>query len=133
MNNKLFYVLSGHAEWLTQRFGATRPAHYLFPFGKPAPVDPTCPTTTLTTVWVSCRLHNLGPTAATKMAEGGAPESTMLSILGHMRRAMLERYSHICVAAKREAVESLTAGSSRSNGYPKFYPSQSKRGSSITP
>jgi hypothetical protein len=33
----------------------------------------------------------------------------MLSLAGHMTRAMLERYSHIRMAAKREAVESLAA------------------------
>jgi hypothetical protein len=38
------------------------------------------------------------------------PESTMLALMGHMSRAMLERYSHIRMAAKREAVEALTAG-----------------------
>ena len=42
------------------------------------------------------------------MAEAGVPESTMLAPLGHMSRAMLERYSHIRMAAKREAVESLS-------------------------
>jgi hypothetical protein len=31
----------------------------------------------------------------------------MLALMGHMSRAMLERYSHIRMAAKREAVESL--------------------------
>ncbi len=41
------------------------------------------------------------------MAEAGAPESTMLAIMGHMSRAMLERYSHIRMAAKRESVKSL--------------------------
>jgi hypothetical protein len=41
------------------------------------------------------------------MAEGGVPESTMLAIMGHMSRAMLERYSHIRMAAKRTAVDSL--------------------------
>ena len=35
------------------------------------------------------------------MAEAGTPESTMLAIMGHMSRAMLERYSHIRMAAKR--------------------------------
>jgi hypothetical protein len=33
--------------------------------------------------------------------------STMLAIMGHMSRAMLERYSHIRMTAKREAVEAL--------------------------
>jgi hypothetical protein len=32
----------------------------------------------------------------------------MLAIMGHMSRAMLERYSHIRMAAKREAVAGLT-------------------------
>jgi hypothetical protein len=41
------------------------------------------------------------------MAEAGVPESTMLALMGHMSRAMLERYSHIRMAAKREAVKSL--------------------------
>ena len=31
----------------------------------------------------------------------------MLAIMGHMSRAMLERYSHIRLKAKREAVKSL--------------------------
>jgi hypothetical protein len=41
------------------------------------------------------------------MAEAGVPESTMLAIMGHMSRAMLERYSHIRREAKREAVKAL--------------------------
>lgn len=57
---------------------------------------------------VSCRLHDLRRTAATKMAEAATPESTMLPLIGHMSRAMMERYNHIRMAAKREAVESLS-------------------------
>jgi len=84
--------------------------------GSPFPTDPKRPTTTIKTGWeslrdkagVSCRLHDLRHTVATKMAEAGVPESTMLALLGHMSRAMLERYSHIRMAAKREAVESLS-------------------------
>jgi len=41
------------------------------------------------------------------MAEAGVSESTMLALMGHMSRAMLERYSHIRMAAKREAVTAL--------------------------
>jgi len=43
-----------------------------------------------------------------RLAEAGVPESTMLALMGHMSRAMLERYSHIRIAAKREAVEAIT-------------------------
>jgi hypothetical protein len=41
------------------------------------------------------------------MAEAGVPESTMLALMGHMSRAMLERYSHIRLTAKRSAVDAL--------------------------
>jgi integrase len=125
MNNDLFLLLSAHAAWFTEKFGAACPEHYLFPFGS-VPNDPTRPTTTLKTAWdsirtdsgVSCRLHDLRHTAVTKLAEAGTPESTMLSLVGHMSRAMLERYSHIRMAAKRDAVESLatTKPAVKSNG-----------------
>ena len=110
MNNDLFVTFSARAEWFTQKFGHAEPEHYLFPFGKPQPTDPMRCTTTLKTVWgsirteakVNCRLHDLRHTALTKMAEAGVPESTMLALAGHMSRAMLERYSHIRMAAKRK-------------------------------
>jgi hypothetical protein len=35
--------------------------------------------------------------------------------MGHMSRAMLERYSHIRMAAKREAVEALSAPKAKPN------------------
>ena len=118
MNAAVFAVLSAHARWFTERFGETRPEHYVFPFGKPTPADPTKPITDITGAWdglrtragVNCRFHDLRHTAATKMAEARVPESTMLALMGHMTRAMMERYSHIRMAAKREAVEALTAG-----------------------
>jgi integrase len=63
--------------------------------------DPTRPVTDIKRAWgtvraksaVKCRFHDLRHTVATGMAEAGVPESTMLAILGHVRRAMLERYS----------------------------------------
>jgi integrase len=117
MNGDLYRLLTEHAAWFGGKFGEPKPGHYLFPFGSPAPTDPTKPTTTLKTVWgtireeakVDCRLHDLRHTAATKMAEAGTPETTMLALMGHMSRKMLERYSHIRMAAKRTAVESLAA------------------------
>jgi integrase len=47
-------------------------------------------------------------TFATRLAENGVSESTMLALMGHMSRAMLERYSHIRMAAKRDAVAGIT-------------------------
>lgn len=115
MNRDLFAVLSVHSAWFTKRFGEAEPLHYLFPFGNPTPNDPTKPITDVTGAWkalrkaagVQCRLHDLRHTAATKMAEAGVPESTMMALMGHMSRAMLERYSHIRMEAKRAAVDSL--------------------------
>ena len=101
-------------------FGATVPEHYLFPAGSPQPNDPTKHAGDISSAWdalrdradVRCRIHDLRHTVAIKMAEAGVPESTMLALLGHMSRQMLERYSHIRMQAKRAAVESLTLGNS---------------------
>lgn len=36
-------VLSAHAKWFAVSFGTTRSEYFLFPFGKPAPQDPSRP------------------------------------------------------------------------------------------
>lgn len=55
------------------------------------------------------RFHDLRHTAITKLAEGEASDSTIMSIAGHLDRSMLEHYSHIRVAARRKAVEAITS------------------------
>ena len=40
---------------------------------------------------------------------------TQHELLGHMSRAMLERYSHIRMAAKRKALDAIVQGSERSD------------------
>jgi integrase len=122
INTELQTVLRDHICWFTERFGYLNPNWFVFPgrIGRPRkgvlrPFDPARATSTIKTAWASlrkkagvrCRLHDLRHTAATKMAEAGVPESAMLSIMGHMSRGMLERYSHIRLAAKRDAVEAL--------------------------
>ena len=123
INDDLAHVLATHRQWFTDRFGEPRPAHYVFPWGSPEPSDPTRHITDLKRGWtelrrhagVSCRLHDLRHTYATKLAENGVPESTMLALLGHMSRAMLERYSHIRMAAKREAAAGVRLHSAAPN------------------
>jgi integrase len=39
-NGDLLAVLVEHSKWYVEKFGATRPQWYLFPFGKPQPTDP---------------------------------------------------------------------------------------------
>jgi integrase len=116
MNDDLYAAIAGQIEWLKATFGKPLPDWYLFPFcDRVRPIDPTRPVTTIKSAWesvrkaagVSCRLHDLRHTAATKMAEGAIPEATMKALLGHMSKVMLERYSHIRDEAKRSAVESL--------------------------
>jgi hypothetical protein len=46
--------------------------------------------------------------AVTELAESGASEQTILAIAGHVSRRMLERYSHIRLEAKRNALEALS-------------------------
>lgn len=72
----------------------------------------------------SCRLHDLRHTFLTQLAEKGVPESTMLALVGHMSRAMLERYSHIRVVAKRNAMAGITLRpkSAISEGVPVIVP-----------
>src|SRR5262245_60357670 len=56
------------------------------------------------------RFHDLRHQAITEMAEGGAPDATMMAVAGHMSRRMLEHYSHVRMAAKRTALDKLESG-----------------------
>jgi len=124
MHGALYAAFSDYAVWVTSKLKRTlEPDWYVFPFcNRGLPLDPLRPITTIKKGWenvrraagVECRFHDLRHTVATKMAEAGVPESTMLALLGHMSRAMLERYSHVRTAAKRQAVEVLDY--TRANG-----------------
>ena len=123
INDDLGPILCAHRQWFKERFGEPKADQYLFPWGKPLPSDPTRNATDITSAWdelrtasgVRCRLHDLRHTYATKLAENGVPESTMLALMGHMSRAMLERYSHIRMAAKREAAAGVRLHSGKQN------------------
>lgn len=117
MNGDLYDLLAAQVAWLKEKFGPVQPNWYLFPFYDKArhPIDPTRPVTTIKSAWesvrenakISCRFHDLRHTVITKLAEQGVPDSTMKVLAGHVHEKMLERYSHIRMAAKREAVEAL--------------------------
>jgi len=116
MNDDLASILTRHWAGYVQSFGRAYLDHYVFAYGSPLPSDPTRHVTDIKHGWeklreragVSCRLHDLRHTFATRLAENGVSESTMLALMGHMSRAMLERYSHIRMAAKRDAVAGVT-------------------------
>ncbi len=57
---------------------------------------------------VSCRFHDLRHTFISRLAESQASDSTVMALAGHVSRAMMERYSHIRMEAKRKAVDTLS-------------------------
>jgi hypothetical protein len=116
INDDLASVLANHWAGFVKAFGQPELDHYLFAYGSPVPSDPARHVMEIKHGWkklmeragVSCRLHDLRHTFATWLAENSVSRSTMLALMGHMSRSILERYSHIRMAAKRDAVAGVT-------------------------
>jgi integrase len=108
-------------------FAGAQPEHHVFPhekYGlagndrKPCAwqIDPTQPMHRWKVAWegarktagVSCRFHDLRHTFISRLAESQASDSTVMALAGHVSRAMMERYSHIRMEAKRHAVDGLS-------------------------
>ena len=87
----------------------------MFAFGTPLPKDPARPITSFKTAWtkvrekagVKGRWHDNRHTLVTKLAESGAGDEVIMSIAGHVSRAMLSRYSHVRMEAKRRALDEI--------------------------
>ena len=116
MNSDIRAALVDHARWYLDKFGATEPQWYVFPFGKPQPTDPTRGAVTFKTAWgkvkaaagVKGRWHDSRHTFITDLAESGeAADGTIEDLAGHVSKQMLKHYSHIRTQAKRRAVDSL--------------------------
>jgi integrase len=56
------------------------------------------------------RFHDVRHQAITELGEGGPSDAAMMALAGHMSREMLEHYSHVRMAAKREALDKLAGG-----------------------
>jgi integrase len=123
INDDLGSILAAHRTEFMRSFGPPLQEHFLFAWGSPMPSDPTRHTMSIKHGWESlrrragvvCRLHDLRHTFATRLAENGVAESTMLALMGHMSRAMLERYSHIRMAAKVQAVSAVRLRAEQTN------------------
>src|SRR5205085_11816662 len=109
-------------------FGGVEPEHYVFAAFKASGrydrnrmcihlFDPTRSVRTWKRAWhrlteeaglAGLRFHDLRHHAITELAESGASDQTIMSIAGHVSRKMLDRYSHIRVEAKRNALEALS-------------------------
>ena len=55
------------------------------------------------------RWHDNRHTLVTELAESGAGDEVSMSIAGHVSRAMLSRYSHVRMEAKRRALDEIAA------------------------
>jgi site-specific recombinase XerD len=81
------------------------------------PKDPTRPITSFKTAWskvrqkadVKGRWHDNRHTLVTELSESGAGDEVIMSIAGHVSRAMLSRYSHVRMEAKRRALDEIAA------------------------
>jgi integrase len=115
LNGPLLVAIETHAAWYARRFGECRPDWFVFAFGKPLPTDPARPVTSFKTAWqnirkkagVEGRWHDHRHTLVTELAESGAGDEVIMAIAGHVSRAMLKRYSHIRLEAKRRALEEI--------------------------
>lgn len=56
------------------------------------------------------RFHDLRHQAITELAEVGVSDATLMAVAGHLSRRMLEHYSHVRTAAKRDALDKLSSG-----------------------
>jgi len=117
LNETAIAALEAHAAWYTRRFGECRSEWFVFAFGTPLPKDPTRPITSFKTAWtkvrekagVKGRWHDNRHTLVTELAESGAGDEVIMSIAGHVSRAMLSRYSHVRMEAKRRALDEIAA------------------------
>ena len=117
LNETAMAAMEAHAAWYIRRFGECRPEWFVFAFGTPLPKDPTRPITSFKTAWtkvrekagVKGRWHDNRHTLVTELAESGAGDEVIMSIAGHVSRAMLSRYSHVRMEAKRRALDEIAA------------------------
>ena len=57
----------------------------------------------------SATCHTIIANPGTELAESGAGDEVIMSIAGHVSRAMLSRYSHVRMEAKRRALDEIAA------------------------
>ena len=117
LNEAVIVAWAEHARWHIQHFGETKPEWFVFPGGGRFPSDPSVGISSLKTAWnmvrttagVKGRWHDNRHTLVTELAESGAGDEVIMSIAGHVSRAMLSRYSHVRMEAKRRALDEIAA------------------------
>jgi len=139
LNDTAVSAMEEHASWYLKRFGALRPDWFVFPAGRGQPNDPTRPVSTLKTAWTKARKnanvvgrwHDNRHTLVTELAESGAGDEVIMSIAGHVSRAMLSRYSHVRMEAKRYALDQIAVRQRDSDARRKNGVDQRSRGGKV--
>ena len=116
-----------------EMFGPVEPSHYVFASFRPrgrfqgtklvemrmTDFDPTQPVKSWRTAWRTLtkkaglpglRFHDMRHQLITELGESGASDQIIMAIAGHVSRRMLDRYSHVRLEAKRQALEKALGG-----------------------
>ena len=118
LTNTAVISLSKMFERIQLFCGELKPEYFVFPACEHGNVDATRPMRSWRSAWRGLtkaaglkgfRFHDLRHQAITELAELGLSDQTMMSIAGHVSKEMLNHYSHIRMAAKRKALDSMEA------------------------
>jgi integrase len=112
---ELRVILHSHLVWIEAKLEAKAlEDDFVFPFGnRGMPTDPARPCTNIASAWwtvrdaagVQARLHDLRHTFVTRLLEAGNSEAIVRELIGHVDPQVMQRYTHVRRAAKREAIE----------------------------
>lgn len=117
LNRDAILALAELKDW-AEKIGSADPDHYVLPACESGKIDPTKPMKGWRSAWRSLtkaaglkglRFHDLRHQAVTELLQIGLSDQTVMSIVGHVSKEMLQNYSHIRLEAKRRAVEQLEA------------------------
>lgn len=109
-------IFGEHLQFIETKLGPIQADWFIFSLcNRRRPIDPTRPVTDLH-AWdrvreqagVECRFHDLRHTAYTNLVELGVPDGVIEGLMGHISKQMKDRYSHVRMAAMREAVAKLS-------------------------
>lgn len=73
-------------------------------------IRPARPSSTYSASFFRTCFHDLRHQAIAEMAEAGASDATITAVAGYLDRAMMEHYSHVRMAAKRDVLQKLETG-----------------------
>jgi integrase len=115
LNGVLAPAFEKHRQWFIDTFKELRPSWYVFPSGRPGNRNAAKPVGGFDGPWdavrkaagVEGRWHDTRHTVCSMLGERGASEQTIIGVMGHVSPAMLKRYCHVGMEAKREALEDM--------------------------